>query len=66
MTSGRDDYRRDEQPHDCDCDRAGPPPHAYEPLPGPGYYGDLPPPDLVSPVAPPPHHGYRQEPGERG
>jgi hypothetical protein len=38
-----------------------PPPHPSE-VP---YYGDLPPPDNVAPVAPPPHN-YRQEPGERG
>lgn len=62
---GRDD-RRDGDRQNCGCDRSGPPPHAYEPMPDPGYYGDLPPPDNVSPVAPPPHHNYRQEPGERG
>lgn len=57
---------RDARPYDCGCDPAGPPPRAYEPLSGPGYYGDLPPPGNVPPVAPPPHHNYRQEPGERG
>jgi|TARA_R110002051_G_scaffold227811_1_gene290071 hypothetical protein len=66
LSYGRRDDRRDGERHDCGCDRSGPPPHAYEAMPGPGYYGDLPPPDHVAPVAPPPHHNYRQEPGERG
>lgn len=56
----------DARPYDCGCDPVGPPPRAYEPVSGPGYYGDLPPPGNVPPVAPPPHHNYRQEPGERG
>ncbi|MFT4912554.1 MAG: hypothetical protein ACI9YM_001133 [Brevundimonas sp.] len=66
VSRGGGDDRRDARAYDCDCDHAGPPPHAYEPMSGPGYYGDLPPPDSVPPVAPPPLHNYRQEPGERG
>jgi hypothetical protein len=65
----RDHRHHDRRDHDCGCRDDGPlppPPPAHEPSPGPGYYGDLPPPDFVSPVAPPPHHNYRQEPGERG
>jgi len=41
---------------------APPPPPPPTEVP---YYGDLPPPENVPPVAPPPHD-YRQEPGERG
>ena len=36
------------------------------PPPPSGYYGDLPPPEAPAPQAPPRHHGYAQEPGERG
>ncbi len=65
LTYGGGDDHRDARAYDCDCDPVGPPPYAYEPMSGPGYYGDLPPPDYVAPVAPP-RHNYRQEPGERG